>query len=279
MDGEKISVKISTENFETVYNGRQNIYEFVDGINVYIGEHKGPAVIYISCIDALADKHGRYKTHPNKLVGTKSCNAIDGVCKIKLKEGRNLLELNSIGIRFAEEDEISSILTARYKRGIDPYKCKLGHVQDIPDFARVRLCFQVVVEKMLLPPVPSKPIKLTKRLKICDANSFTSPIGGNKDMILLCEPVKDDDIAVRFYKEVKGILTWEDFGVFDVEDVHQKCAIKFKTPPFFLDNMLGSVRVYMQLYRPSDGVSSKPLEFTYKGSTRSKKKVPFNRNI
>lgn len=272
-------MKILTENLEATYNGRKKVYEFVDGLKVYIGKHKGPAVVYISCVSSVADKQGMYQIHPNKLVGMKNCNAFDGVFKIKLSEGNCNLKVNTIGVKIAQEEEIASNLMARYNRGINPYKCKIPRAEDILDTETVRICIQVVAEKELLPPVTSEPIELTKRLRICDANSLSSPFKGNKAMILLCEPVKGDDIAVRFYKEVKGVLAWEDFGVFDVEDVHRRCAIKFKTPPFFLNNILGSVSVCMQLYRPSDGASSEPLEFTYKGSMEHKKKVSFQRNI
>lgn len=272
-------MKMSTENLEATYNGRHDVYEFVDGLKVYIGKHKGPAVVYISCVNSVADKQGKYQIHPNKLVGMKNCNAFDGVFKIKLSEGCNHLKVNTIGVKIPQEDEISSILEARYKRGINPFKCKLPRAEDILDVETVRICIQVVVEKKLLPPVTSEPIKLTKRLKICDVNSLSSPFEGNKAMIILCEPVESDDIAVRFYKEVKGIVAWEGFGVFEAEDVHRKCAIKLKTPPFFLNNILGSVSVCIQLYRPSDGASSEPLEFTYKGSMEHKKKVSFQRNI
>lgn len=135
------------------------------------------------------------------------------------------------------------------------------------------------MEKRLLEPVISNPIELTKRLKICHASSLWSPVKGHKNLIILCDAVKDDDIEVRFYKKVKGILVWEDFGVFEAEDVHRNCAIKFKSPPFLLDNMEGSVNVCMELYRPSDGTSSDPVPFTYKGASRSKKKVSFVPNF
>lgn len=124
MDEENISVKILSENFETAFNGRTHIFNFLDGINLEVGRHKGPTVIYISCICANADKHGRYKTHPNQLVGTKDCNVFDGVCKVKLNEGCNILDLNSIGVKCAQQIDFSDILKARFKRGIDPYKGK-----------------------------------------------------------------------------------------------------------------------------------------------------------
>lgn len=98
-------------------------------------------------------------------------------------------------------------------------------------------------------------------------------------MIILCDPVEEDDIEVRFYKKVKGVVVWEDFGIFEAEDVHRKCAIKLKSPPFLIDNVVGSVSVNMELYRPSDGTASDPVSFTYKGLSRTKKKVSFKPNI
>lgn len=281
MDRKKIPVKILTNNLDVIYNGRQDVFEFLDGVEISIGEHKGPAVIYISCVNSVANKDGRFQTHPNKLVGTQNCNALDGVCKVNLDDGCTHFKINKIGVKIAPNNEISSILKARYKRGIDPYECRLDHIhQKNPDLNAIRLCFQVVVEKRLLKPVSSKSIDLTKTLKICGMSSLSSPTEGNKSITLLYEPVNNDDIAVRFYKKVKGIVAWESFGVLSSETNRRRCAIKFKSPPFTMYNIFGSVSVLMQLYRPSDGASSAPIEFIYKASSvDSKKNVAFKRNI
>lgn len=125
MEEANISVKILSENIETAFNGRKNTFDFSDGFRGEIGQHKGPAVIYISCVSSTPDNCGRFKTHPNLLVGKEDCNVFDGVCKVKLKEGCNVFEVDSIGVRCPHNDDVPNILKARYKRGIDPYKGKI----------------------------------------------------------------------------------------------------------------------------------------------------------
>jgi c-Rel proto-oncogene protein len=86
----------------------------------------------------------------------------------------------------------------------------------------------------------------------------TSPVIGNKEIILLCDKVSKgnhhhhhhfenpesickfpnclstDDVEIRFYEEDEstGGLKWEGFGDFQPSDVHKQYAICFRTPPF-----------------------------------------------
>lgn len=62
----------------------------------------------------------------------------------------------------------------------------------------------------------------------------TSPVMGNKELILLCDKVSKDDIEVRFYEENEetGAVVWESFGDFQPSDVHKQYAICFRTPQY-----------------------------------------------
>lgn len=62
----------------------------------------------------------------------------------------------------------------------------------------------------------------------------TSPVMGNKEVILLCDKVSKDDIEIRFYEENEetGAVVWESFGDFQPSDVHKQYAICFRTPQF-----------------------------------------------
>lgn len=109
------------------------------------------------------------------------------------------------------------------------------------DLNSVRLCFQVFMESeqkgrftQPLPPVVSEPIfdkKAMSDLVICRLCSCSGSVLGNSQIILLCEKVAKEDIAVRFFEEKNGHL-WEAFGEFQHTDVHKQTAIAFKTPRY-----------------------------------------------
>lgn len=79
-----------------------------------------------------------------------------------------------------------------------------------------------------------------------------------------------DNIKVRFYElNNDGTTNWEDFGVFNEADVHHQYGIVLKTPPYKKSLIDAPVTVLVQLFRPSDGSSSEPLEFRYKPSIQA----------
>lgn len=86
-----------------------------------------------------------------------------------------------------------------------------------------------------LPPVVSEPIydkKAMSDLVICRLCSCSASVLGNTQIILLCEKVAKEDIAVRFFEEKNGQLFWEAYGEFQHTDVHKQTAIAFKTPRY-----------------------------------------------
>lgn len=83
-------------------------------------------------------------------------------------------------------------------------------------------------------------------LTIMKLSDCTSPVMGNKEIILLCDKVSKDDIEVRFYEENEetGAVVWESYGDFQPSDVHKQYAISFRTPQYH--NL--EVSVYVTCY-------------------------------
>ena len=109
-----------------------------------------------------------------------------------------------------------------------------------------------------------------------------SVLGGEEIMILV-DQVKKDDIEVKFFQlNEKEEKIWEARASFDRNtDIHFLYAIVFRyniyfdivhifennilarTPPYFLDSVTEDVKVWFELYRPSDGAVSCAKVFTY----------------
>lgn len=100
-------------------------------------------------------------------------------------------------------------------------------------------------------------------MTIVDISANSSSVAGGKKIILLCEKVVKDDIAVRFFEEIDGKTVWEAYGYFTQKQVHRQVAISFKTPPYKTIDVEYSVSVYMQIQRMSDKMTSEPREFFY----------------
>lgn len=110
------------------------------------------------------------------------------------------------------------------------------------DLNAIRLCFQVFLEGQQrgrftepLQPVVSDVIydkKAMSDLVICKLSDVTAPVAGGREIILLCEKVAKEDIAVRFYEEQHGNIVWEEYGEFQHTNVHKQVAICFRTPRY-----------------------------------------------
>lgn len=127
---------------------------------------------------------------------------------------------------------------------------------------------------MPLKPIVSDPIydkKSKTDLIVVDISDNSSSVIGGKKIILLCEKVLRDDIAVRFFEEIDGEIVWEAFGEFSQKNVHRQVAISFKTPPYKLMDIDYSVNVFMQLQRSTDKMTSEPLQFFYTPDETGKK--------
>jgi len=152
------------------------------------------------------------------------------------------------------------------------------------DLSAVRLCFQAFLpdesEKLTrsLPPVYSVPIYDQKaahagQLRICRISSSSSSVNGDEEVFLLCDKVQKDDIAVQFFTEEEGKITWEGFGKFSHSDVHKQCAIVFRTPPYIDKAIQRPVDVFVRLRRGKDNEFSPAIPFTYKPETFDKYKI------
>ncbi|TMW48952.1 hypothetical protein DOY81_005977 [Sarcophaga bullata] len=58
-------------------------------------------------------------------------------------------------------------------------------------------------------------------------------------------------------------MIWEAYGDFQHTDVHKQTAITFKTLRYRKIDITEPAKVFIQLKRPSDGVTSEPLPFEY----------------
>ena len=98
-------------------------------------------------------------------------------------------------------------------------------------------------------------------LTITKLSHCSGPVGGGKEVILLCDRVTKDDVQVRFYEERNGHLIWEALGDFQPNDVHKQVAIAFRTPRYFDESIQQPILVQIQLRRPSDAQVSDPRPF------------------
>lgn len=86
--------------------------------------------------------------------------------------------------------------------------------------------------------------------------------------------ITKEDIQIRFYEERDGVLIWEDYGEFQPAQVHKQVAICFKPPRYHNSELSDSVKVLVQLKRPSDGATSEPVPFEYLPVLDRKRKRP-----
>lgn len=231
---------------------------------------KGRAIVVVSCV--TRDKP--YKPHPHNLVGREGCKR--GVCTLEIPQDTMSLEFCNLGIQCVKKKNVEEALRIREEIRVDPFRTGFAH-RETPGLIEqnaVRLCFQVFLEDdvrgrftVCLPPVVSDPIldkKATNELVIVKlSDQETTADGGKKDLILLCEKVAKDDIQVRFFEENDGALLWENFGRFAPNQVHKQTAIWFEPPPYHRVDIIETVKVCIQLRRPSDGIVSEPLAFYY----------------
>ncbi|XP_073824982.1 embryonic polarity protein dorsal-like isoform X1 [Musca autumnalis] len=231
--------------------------------------YKGRAVVVVSCVT----KDQPYRPHPHNLVGKEGCKK--GVCTLEINSETMRAVFSNLGIQCVKKKDIEAALKAREEIRVDPFKTGFSHrfQPSSIDLNSVRLCFQVFMESdqkgrftQPLPPVVSEPIydkKAMSDLVICRLCSCSATVLGNTQIILLCEKVAKEDIAVRFFEEKNGQLVWEAYGEFQHTDVHKQTAIAFKTPRYHTIDITEPAKVFIQLKRPSDGVTSEPLPFEY----------------
>ncbi|XP_015172824.1 PREDICTED: embryonic polarity protein dorsal-like isoform X3 [Polistes dominula] len=229
--------------------------------------YKGRAVVVVSCVT----KDLPYRPHPHNLVGKEACK--QGICTLEITSDNMTVTFANLGIQCVKKKDIEEALKIREEIRVDPFRTGFEHRKQPTsiDLNAVRLCFQVFLEGTRkgkfthpLQPVVSDPIfdkKAMSDLSINHLSHNRAPSCGGMKMILLCEKVAKEDIQVRFFEEKNGHVIWEGYGDFAPTDVHKQTAIVFKTPSFRLLQIEEPVQIYIQLKRPSDGVTSEPHPF------------------
>nr|QYW22363.1 RELA proto-oncoprotein NF-kB subunit [Xenopus laevis] len=229
---------------------------------IKINNYQGPARIRIS----LVTKDSPHKPHPHELVG-KDCK--DGYYEAELSPDRSIHSFQNLGIQCVKKREVEDAVAHRIRTNNNPFNVSPEELKADYDLNTVCLCFQVFIPdqaagRMLpLPFVVSQPIydnraPNTAELKICRVNKNSGSCLGGDEIFLLCDKVQKEDIEVIF-----GLGNWEARGIFSQADVHRQVAIVFRTPAFQDTKIRQSVKVQMQLRRPSDKEVSEPMEFQY----------------
>lgn len=100
-------------------------------------------------------------------------------------------------------------------------------------------------------------------------DKYSGVCTGDEEVYLLCEKVNKKEIKIRFFEvDADGNQIWEAYGQFMEADVHHQVAIVFRTPAYRDTEIVNSVQVYLQLFRPKDGEYSEPRPFTYRPRDR-----------
>lgn len=103
------------------------------------------------------------------------------------------------------------------------------------------------------------------KLEIISVSHTIGSCEGGEQIILLCEKVDKHDVDVRFYEVIDGQVVWEENAIFKPADIHKQYAIDFKTPKYNrISNLAWDVPCLIQLTRPSDGLTSSPVQFCFK---------------
>ncbi|KAI1292265.1 Nuclear factor NF-kappa-B -like protein [Halotydeus destructor] len=228
------------------------------------------------------------RPHVHKLMG-RYCND-EGFCIIPMGENGTAVFQN-LGILFSGKKEVPDIL---YQRKLDDQRIMrdIHNALQLSESENQRLreeaerdakhinlnCVRIAFEAFdcgqnanvaICQPVISRPVANQKspdsgELKINRTSKDESSCTGNELIFLFCEKVSKKDIKIRFFEtDNAGNQLWEDFAIFNENDVHHQVGIAFKTPPYRDQNLEEYVQVYMQLLRTKDLEVSEPRPFTY----------------
>lgn len=148
------------------------------------------------------------------------------------------------------------------------------------DLHRVRLCFQVLGKTTDSPTfnffvgyavsdeVLNK--KTHNLLNIVELSSTMSQARGGDKILIFCNHIKRDDIAIIFYEEEKTMngrkRVWEcelNYKNCNSMLIHHQYAIKFLTPCYKDPNIKKAQQTFIQLRRPSDNECSEPIQFEF----------------
>ncbi|XP_066151580.1 embryonic polarity protein dorsal-like isoform X2 [Euwallacea fornicatus] len=237
---------------------------------VQICGYQGNAVVVVSCVTV----NEPYLVHPHNLVGQK-CRK--GVYASLVPVDTMKLQFNNLGVQYVKKKNVEVSLNQRESIKVDPFRNGYAHKSDPAsiDPTAVRLCFHAFLEnpvdgKFTLPltPVVSDVIfddrKPKPELTIVGMCACGASVSGGSKVILLCEKVIKEDIKVHFFEnDQQGTCVWFTDAKFETYQVHKQAAIWFKAPPYRTWDVIEPVSVFIQLYRPSDKMTSEPCPFTY----------------
>uniref|UniRef100_A0A0K8VSJ7 Embryonic polarity protein dorsal n=1 Tax=Bactrocera latifrons TaxID=174628 RepID=A0A0K8VSJ7_BACLA len=236
--------------------------------------YKGRSVCVVSCVSADPP----YRPHPHTLVGKEGCKS--GVYTFSINEVTMRAELHNLGIQCVKKKDIEASLKMREEIRVDPFKTGFSHATQpgTIDINSVRLCFQVFIQgesghfTVPLKPVVTDPIydKKSKSDLVIREMCSSGTVLGNTTIMLLCEKVAKEDIAVRFFEEKNGAVVWQAYGEFEPSSVHKQTAIRLRTPQYHKTDIEQPVMVFVQLQRPSDGAVGEPWKFKYEPVKKSR---------
>lgn len=150
----------------------------------------------------------------------------------------------NLGVQCVKRKDIPESLKTRNDIKVDPFRKRRTTESQLTstfDLSVIRLAFQVFCPgsdgryEIPLEPVVSDPIydkKSNTDLIICKLSHCSGSCAGGQEIILLCEKVVKEDIAVRFFEEIDGKTVWEEYGTFIQSSVHKQVAIALKTPKY-----------------------------------------------
>lgn len=148
------------------------------------------------------------------------------------------------------------------------------------DLHCVRLCFHVIGKKPGSDEFNSNiGVVVTKKildkkshglLKIVELSSTVSQAHGGDKILIFCDRVKREDIAIVFYEEEQTPngpkRVWEcELNYKNCKSmlIHHQFGIKITTPSYKDPNIREARQTFIQLRRPSDDECSKPLPFEF----------------
>ncbi|ERL85515.1 hypothetical protein D910_02934 [Dendroctonus ponderosae] len=199
-----------------------------------------------------------YRVHPHNLVG-KDCK--NGVCTVVIAPETMRAQFQNLGIQCVKKRDIESSLRQRENIKVDPFRQGYSHRSQPTsiDLNAVRLCFQTYLEedgKFIIP----------LRAVVSDV-IYDKKAMADLSIVQLCSCVSHvakEDVEIHFYEEdLQGNRVWQAKADFQPSQVHKQTAISFKVPPYRTLDVSEPVRVYVQLYRPSDRLTSEPRPFEY----------------
>ncbi|KAG0722007.1 Nuclear factor NF-kappa-B p110 subunit [Chionoecetes opilio] len=262
--------------------------------------NSGPAVIRLTLYTA-EDNVNQRKRHVHELSG-KNCNKETGICEVVVDEKCDYTAVfQNLGIIHIAKRDTREIIKQRkieelttharlrkphhsneeIRRSITPTDLKkideeAEEESKSMDLNKVVLRFQafqydknIESYRPITLPVDSDVVfnlknATTGELKIVRMSACSAPCTGGTEIWLLVEKVRRNNVHVKFFElDENDREVWKAYGEFADNDVHHQYAIVFRTPRYRFTNLNTSVRVKVQLERPTDKDTSEALDFTY----------------